>query len=547
MFRYTYSRYLTQMLGLLLGMLTLSARAQDKTLTVRTIAEAPSFAKRALVIGIGRYEHAGSLAPTTYNDAARFAELLKTQFKFPTEAITLLTDAPETPESQRPTYIHLRNAFKTLLAGITDKSEVVIYFSGHGTRAEDHDWLVPLDGLPSDVQATCINYDEFKSQLNTKTPARALLIVDACRNLSGGKDAGSSGFGASKGLIGPQFAELLSCRPKEESKVGKPEDFTESVFTHFLLQGLRGDKDAQDNGMVTFDSLNEYVQGRVSQYVSSKFGESQNPDGRASLGKMILARPLIPSESNPVNSGIAVAKFKKNAKDGAEMVFIPAGEFTMGSDNDSYDEKPAHKVMLDGYYIYRTPVTVAQYLKFCEETGHAKPKAPKFNPNWEKRDHPIVNVSYNDALAYCAWAGVKLPTEAQWEKAARGTDGRTYPWGNAFDRSKLWSSTRKDEDAQGTKPVGSFPSGASPFGVLDMEGNVFQWCSDWWDDGFYSSRSATDRNPENQSVGKKEYRVLRGGAWYFHSPDIFRSARRYVYIVPEDSFFTVGFRCASGL
>ncbi|MCW3095929.1 MAG: hypothetical protein JWL77_1547 [Chthonomonadaceae bacterium] len=290
MSRITCRRYLTWTLTFLLGTLALSAGAQDKTLIVRPIADAPSFVKRALVIGIGQYEHAGSLAPTTYNDAQRFADLLKTQFKFPEEAVTLLTDAPDTPESRRPTYIHLRNAFKTLLAGINDKSEVVIYFSGHGTRAEDHDWLVPLDGVPSDVNATCINYDDFKSQLNTKTPARALLIVDACRNLSGGKDAGSSGFGAGKGLTGPQFAELLSCRPKEESKVGKPEDFTESVFTHFLLQGLRGDPEALDAGVVTFDSLNEYVQGRVSQYVSNKFGESQNPDGRASLGKMVLAR-----------------------------------------------------------------------------------------------------------------------------------------------------------------------------------------------------------------------------------------------------------------
>ena len=276
--------------GVLCLLVSGPVRAQDKTLTVRPIADAPSFAKRALVIGIGQYEHAGSLAPTTYNDARRFADLLKTQFKFPDEAVTLLTDAPDTPESRRPTYIHLRNALKTLLAGINDRSEVVIYFSGHGTRAGDHDWLVPLDGLPSDVAGTCIDYDEFKSQLATCLPARALLIVDACRNLSGGKDAGSSGFGAGKSLTGPQFAELLSCRPKEESKVGKPDDFSESVFTHFLLQGLKGDPEAQDAGVVTFDSLNQYVQGRVSQYVSSKYGEAQNPDGRASLGKMVLAK-----------------------------------------------------------------------------------------------------------------------------------------------------------------------------------------------------------------------------------------------------------------
>jgi formylglycine-generating enzyme required for sulfatase activity len=131
-----------------------------------------------------------------------------------------------------------------------------------------------------------------------------------------------------------------------------------------------------------------------------------------------IAKHLIVSTPNP-----AGAKFKKNSKDDADMVFIPAGAFTMGSPqseivalggpNVSFfmSEGPQHKVMLDGYYIYRTPVTVAQYLKFCEETGHPRPPAPEFNPNWSKWDHPIVNVSYDDALAYCGWAGVKLPTE----------------------------------------------------------------------------------------------------------------------------------------
>ncbi|MCW3097158.1 MAG: exported protein of unknown function [Chthonomonadaceae bacterium] len=537
--------------GALCLLTSAAALAQDKTLTVRPIADAPSFVKRALVIGIGQYEHAGSLAPTTYNDAQRFADLLKTQFKFPEEAVTLLTDAPGTPDSRRPTYIHLLNALETLLAGINEKTEVIVYFSGHGIRVNDHDWLVPLDGLPSKVASTCINYDDFKSQLNTRVPARALLIVDACRNLSGGKDAGSSGFGAGKGLTGPQFAELLSCRPKEESKVGKPEDFTESVFTHFLLQGLQGDPEALDGGVVTFDSLNEYVQGRVSQYVSNKFGESQNPDGRASLGKMVLAKgtnataPSTVPGPRAANPGIAVAKLKKNAKDDADMVFIPAGEFTMGS-NESPNEKPVHKVMLDGYYIYRTPVTVAQYLRFCDETGHRRPEAPDFNPNWSKRDHPIVNVSYNDALAYCVWAGVKLPTEAQWEKAGRGTDERKYPWGDVFDRSKLWCSVSRLADAGGTKSAGSFPSGASPFGVLDMAGNVWQWCSDWYDPNFYASQLSTERNPENQSVGKKETRVTRGGSWVHYDPQYLRSAMR-ADVRPDNIGTLLGFRCASGL
>ena len=259
-----------------------------------------------------------------------------------------------------------------------------------------------------------------------------------------------------------------------------------------------------------------------------------------------LSAPAIILSAIRVNPGVASAKFKKNAKDDADMVFIPAGEFKMGSNAGGDREKPVHKVTLDGYYIYRTPVTVAQYLKFCDETGHAKPEAPSFNPNWFKRDHPIVNVSYNDALAYCNWAGVKLPTEAQWEKAARGTDGREYPWGEKFDRSKLWCSESKFDDAGGTKPVGSFPSGKSPFGVLDMAGNVWQWCSDWFDENFYSSRTATERNPENQAVGEKKYRVVRGGSWGYYVPGNFRSAYR-LDDGPDGRGDGIGFRCASGL
>jgi hypothetical protein len=320
--------------------------AQEKTLTVRSLAEAPAFAKRALVIGIGDYEHAASLAPTTYNDAKKVADLLQKQFGFPAESIVLMTDAPDTPDKLRPTYIHLKSAISTLLNGINEKSEVVIYFSGHGTRADNHDWLVPLDGLPAEVETTCINYDDFRSRLETKVPARALLIIDACRNLLGGKDAGSSGFGAGKGLTGPQFAELLSCRPKEISQVGKKEDFQESVFTHFLLEGLQGAPEAQSEGVVTFDSLKSFVQGSVSQYVSSKFGESQNPDGRASLGKMVLAKGstggVKQPKSNPeraiaTNTGTAnprkktllivtyTAAFRHNSVPTAERVLTDLG------------------------------------------------------------------------------------------------------------------------------------------------------------------------------------------------------------------------------
>jgi len=246
-------------------------------------------------------------------------------------------------------------------------------------------------------------------------------------------------------------------------------------------------------------------------------------------------------KSNGVTLTASVVKIKKNPKDGADMVYVPAGEFTMGAD-DLDVARPAHRVMLDGYYIYRTPVTVVQYMTFCAATGHPRPPSPDFNKNWYRFDHPVVNVTYNDALAYCKWAGAKLPTEAQWEKAARGTDGRQFPWGDAFDNTKLWCSKVKPTDAGGTKPVGSFPSGASPFGALDMAGNVWQWCRDWYDPGFYGSRAGSERNPENQSPGEKKIHSLRGGSWWDADPKYHRSAFRIAETL-DFKFILDGFRC----
>lgn len=250
----------------------------------------------------------------------------------------------------------------------------------------------------------------------------------------------------------------------------------------------------------------------------------------AVLGALAFALPAHPQAQTPHGhaSFSTVSRMRYSPKDGAEMVYIPAGAFTMGS-TDSEEEQPIRKVMLDGYYIYRTPVTVAQYAAFCRATGYRIPKVIGKPP---KRNHPVVGVSYDDALAYCRWASgtkpgsVRLPTEAEWEKAARGTDGRLYPWGNTLTHKRLWYSVDRHGDARDTKPVGTYPSGASPYGVLDMAGNVWQWCSDWYDLGFYASRQATERNPDNQSVGEKKYRVLRGGSWKGNDPINFRSAFR---------------------
>ena len=165
---------------------------------------------------------------------------------------------------------------------------------------------------------------------------------------------------------------------------------------------------------------------------------------------------------------------------GAAMIAIPAGEFTMGSENKI--ERPPHTVFVDAFEMDQFEVTNEQFEKFVAETGYVTDAEKAGDTSWRywaqgKPTHPVVKVSWNDAKAFCEWAQKRLPTEPEWEKAARGTDGRTYPWGNNWDANK---ANTKEAGYRGTTTVGSFPDGGSPYGVMDMAGNVAEWTSDWF-------------------------------------------------------------------
>jgi formylglycine-generating enzyme required for sulfatase activity len=192
-----------------------------------------------------------------------------------------------------------------------------------------------------------------------------------------------------------------------------------------------------------------------------------------------------------------------------EMVCVPAGEFLMGStDDDPYaedDEKPQHAVYLDAFWIDKYEVTNAQY-RACVKAGACEEPRPCDIDDYNAPEQPVVCVSWDDAQDYAAWAGGRLPTEAEWEKAARGTDGRIYPWGNSPPDC---NKANYGDCAGKTLPVGSHPDGASPYGALDMAGNVWEWVADWYDPDYYSQ--SPGRSPQGPESG--DFRVLRGGAF----------------------------------
>lgn len=219
------------------------------------------------------------------------------------------------------------------------------------------------------------------------------------------------------------------------------------------------------------------------------------------------------------------------------LVFVPAGEFLMGSDDQdaeaAADEKPQHPVFVDAFWIDRIEVTNALYGRCVEAGSCSLPVMPgeRFN---EQPSQPVQGVAWTQALAYCQWAGRRLPTEAEWEKAARGTDGRLYPWGNTPPSDKL---ANFDFHLNGLTDVGSLPAGASPYGALDMSGNVWEWTADWYDENAYTS--ADYENPKGPADGTT--RVVRGGAWNTVSRAI-RVTNRHWAFPGRDDF--MGFRCA---
>ncbi len=252
--------------------------------------------------------------------------------------------------------------------------------------------------------------------------------------------------------------------------------------------------------------------------------------------------PIASPEPPALQSCTDVGQTTIAATDGATMLCVPAGDFLMGSDSSEAweNESPVHNVYLDAFWIDKTEVTNAMYARcvaagVCREPYQfsSKTRDSYFNHS-DYANYPVIFIDMNDAQDYCNWVGGRLPTEAEWEKAARGTDGRTYPWGNSnLDRNH----TNYNENEGDTTAVGSYPSGASPYGALDMLGNVWEWTSDWLSDDYYSLSPRS--NPAGPASG--EYIVWRGGS-FGSVARVVRVSNRYGGSINyrKDS---LGFRC----
>lgn len=271
-------------------------------------------------------------------------------------------------------------------------------------------------------------------------------------------------------------------------------------------------------------------------------------------------RVSTPSEASPApTQTLGIGSTRTRSQDGMIMVYVPAGEFLMGSQSSGWDsvaaESPQHEVYLDAYWIDKTEVTNSQYA-YCVEVGGCEP--PERTDSFTRQSYfgnstydsyPVIYVTWDQATTYCEWAGARLPTEEEWEYAARGQDGRLRPWGDEFDATRLnycdvncklpHADIEFDDGYADTAPVGSYQAGASWCGALDLLGNTWEWVEDWF------ASYPSDNQDHPSILSDPIFRVIRGGSWDT-SRDHVRCAFRN-WFKPEDSHDSIGFRCASSV
>ena len=479
---------------------------------------------------------------------------------------------------------------------VTQRDLAIVFISGHGVRHQDWGdyYFLPYDGDPTSLINTAVPWLFFENMVRGLA-GKAVFFVDTCHagGITGvGQKSAMPNLialqdfaGAGRGLM------VLASSRDAEMSLERPE-WTHGAFTRAILDGLAGGADANGNHIIDTKELDAYVTNRVKELTGGAqhavtnsmtsytafplFVLASEPEPASTIEPVTaipkgepptdtpealtpdlsaettieaqrlntavaatltaLAPPPTDTPVPPTDTPIPSSKLGDTwtrPADDMVMVYVPGGEFRMGSEDGENDERPVHTVALDAFWVDRTEVTNAQYQR-CVEVGACAQSASADDSNFNGDAYPVVSVSWNNAQSYCQWAGARLPTEAEWEYAVRGPDGWVYPWGNTVEEKKLNAGGADGYDY--TAPVGSYQDGASWVGALDMAGNVWEWVADWY--GPYpSDRQVNPTGPESGS-----YRLLRGGSWYGTS-DNTRGAYRDG-INPGIGNIIIGFRCA---
>jgi len=563
----------------------------------------------ALLIGVDDYLWARKLEYCGADMRALRAQLIASGF--PQDHIYLLHDKAE-ENKYRPMKANIEAHLRLILGLVEEKDAVLIAFSGHGLQLKGKSYLCPAEARLDDP-ASLVEVYLLYQRLEKCPAALKLFLIDACRNDP--RPDGERSFTPTEGTR--QFAEsiekppqgillLTSCTPGEIAREEK--EFGHGVFMHFLLEGLAGAADANHNNRISLMELYLYTNEKTKSYVARKFVDSQRPYFKGEMYDNFDLFTVSRTASLPVpGEGAVRPPSAQPAGDslanslGMKFVLIPPGEFVMGSPQGEIErlvaqsralgldteylelircEGPQHRMRITrSFYLGRHEVTVGQFRQFADQSGYATDaerdrkggfgfdaakddfiRRREFtwrNPGFPQADdHPVVLVSWNDAVEFCRWLSAKegrnyrLPTEAEWEYACRAGAQTRYSSGDdpeslatvantadakAKARFPGWELTISGNDGYVfTAPVGRYAPNS--FGLYDLHGNVREWCADWFSTNYYVRSPSEDPTGPNDSG----MRVLRGGCWNSR-PQYSRSSDRGG-CAPGDRSCVTGFR-----
>jgi formylglycine-generating enzyme required for sulfatase activity len=518
-----------------------SAGLSSDQLNHAGVDSSPSDEQRvAIVVGVGDYPPESGLSQLRYsvNDAKQLAaELNRLGY-----VVRLLVDR----EATRSFILRALRESSSLFRN--ERGTVIFFFSGHGLAdAARTNYLATYGASAQNIPRYGLKLDEVISALESSGARQRMLWIDACRNAT---SAGAKSVANARGFVNVPPAS--GTRMLFSTSIGgisyENDEFQQGVFTHFLIQGLQG-KAADSDGVVTFRRLASYVR-RSAQKWSYERGQLQIPEERSDeavsdfiLGKWsgtIDSRPRAedtPPPLGPSPASIAEGDIQANAIDGEAYVFIPAGSFEMGcSAGDpecSQDERPLHSVRIShGFWLGQSEVTVSSYLRYARSLNGSLPLSPPvYNPGWQNPNLPMVGVTWRDADAFCTWAGGRLPSEAEWEYAARGHQPSSR-YGAAQEIG--WSRENTRSYGASARQVRTLAPNA--FGLYDVLGNVWEFVNDWY--GEYSINPGLDPSRPGQGTLK----IIRGGSFANPSSAMRSSARATVS--PSQVSQIVGWRCA---